>query len=88
MQQDPKIDIRLDRHGEPDVEYYLAKAQQLRGQTVANGLRRLGGLLLEAFNRPEWVDPARSARPQRVVQSGWPWVDLIVQGAPRRPGHA
>jgi hypothetical protein len=89
MQHDPTLDIRLDRHGEPDVAYYHAKAQQLRGQAIAAGLRRLRGWALQAFNRPALVDTAYSDRPQRLVQSGWPWVDLIVQGSmPRGSGRA
>lgn len=84
MQYENEPGVRLNAYGEPDVEYYLAQAHQMRGQALAAGFRELKACWLRALDRSWFMDQGRSSPPQKVVQSGWPWVDLIVQGTPTR----
>ena len=87
MQYENEPGVRLNANGKPDLEYYLAQAHQMRGQALAAGFRELKACWLRALDRSWSMDQGRSSPPQKVIQSGWPWVDLIVQGTPPREVH-
>ncbi len=89
MQYINESGVRLNAYGEPDVEHYLAQAQQVRSQAIAAGFRELKAWWLRALERSWSMDQGRSSPPQQLVQSGWPWVDLIMRGTPTsKAGHA
>jgi hypothetical protein len=88
MQHENEFGIHLDANGNPDVDYYVEKAYQARNQAIVDGLQTLKrwihGASKRTSSRPEGEKGAR----QRVVQSGWPWVDLILDSHPmRKTGH-
>jgi hypothetical protein len=70
-----------DSH-EPKVVHYLAVAHQMRSQVMMSGLRRLQARLRLVLDRCRTSDHGRGAPPAQLVQSGWPWVDLIMRGTP------
>ena len=79
--------VRPNAYDKPDAEDYLAQARQMRSQTIAAGFRALKAWWLRALERSWSMDQDRSSPPQQVAQSGWPWVDLIVQASPTRKVH-
>jgi hypothetical protein len=88
MQHENEFEIHLNANGNPDVDYYVEKAHQMRNQAIVDGLQALKrwihGASKSAWSRPEGDKGA----PQQVAQSGWPWVDLILETHPRRKaGH-
>ena len=89
MQDQNELRIRLDAAGEPDLDYYLGKAHEVRSQAIAAGLRNLKNRMTRAIAQA-WSSPeGQKVTRQRVVQSGWPWVDLILDThQTRRAGHA
>jgi len=88
MQQEYNIDIRLNKFGEPDVDYYIAKAHQMRNEAIGMGFGTLKAWLLNVLDRVRSRDQADSHAPRRVVRSDWPWVDLILQSHPTQKGPA
>jgi hypothetical protein len=82
MQREHDFDIRLNSFGEPDVDYYIAKAHKLRSQAIGTGFSAFKVWLLNYLDRVWFPDQAHSHAPRRVVQSDWPWVDLILQSHP------
>ena len=88
MQYESEIDVRLNEYGAPDVEYYLARAHKERSQAIAAGFGALKTWLIETLDNAWFPDQQHSKPLQRVVQSDWPWVDMILQGPPnRKAGH-
>jgi hypothetical protein len=88
MEQEKEFTVRLNSHGEPDVDYYIAQAHKMRGEAIASGFRVFRNWLTKALDRAWFPDTAHSEPRRRVVQSDWPWVDLILQGTPnRKAGH-
>ena len=88
MQDDNEFEIHLNANGNPDVDYYVEKAYQMRNQAILDGLqalkRWLHGTSKSTLSRPE----GQKSAGQRAVQSGWPWVDLILESHPtRKAGH-
>ncbi len=89
MQDQNEFRIHLDAAGDPDIDYYLNRAQQMRSQAIASGLRALKNRMTKAIAQA-WSSPeGQKVTRQRVVQSGWPWVDLILDThRTHRAGHA
>jgi len=82
MQQKYDFDIRLNKFGEPDVDYYVAKAHKMRSQAIGTGFAVFTAWLKKALDRAWFPDQAHSQPPRRLVHSDWPWVDLILQSHP------
>ena len=87
MQQENEYGVRLNEYGEPDVDYYVARAHTIRSQAIATAFRAFKAWLIKALDRSWFPDQGHRAPAQRVIQSDWPWVDLILQGAPDRKTH-
>lgn len=88
MQYESEIEIRLNEHGQPDVDYYIARAHKMRSQAIGTGFGVFKAWLVKALDRAWFPDQAHSKPRQRVIQSDWPWVDMILQGSPSsKIGH-
>jgi len=88
MKQENKFDIRMNQFGEPDIDYYVAKAHQMRSEAIGSGFAALKVWLIGFLDRSWFPDQAHSEPRRRVVHSDWPWVDMILQGTPdRKIGH-
>ena len=88
MQHENEFEIHLNANGNPDVDYYVEKAYQMRNQAIAAGFRAAKNwmyrVLQDAWSRQE----GQKGSNEQVAQSGWPWVDLILETHPRRKtGH-
>ena len=84
MQHENEHGIRVNKAGEPDVDYYEKKAYSMRDEAIAAGFRAVGNWMYRTL-RNVW--PSRKGQKgtrQHVVQSGWPWVDLILDSHPMR----
>lgn len=84
MKQENKLDIRMNQLGEPDIDYYVAKAHQMRGEAIGAGFAALKVWLIEFLDRSWFPDQEHSEPRRRVIHSDWPWVDMIIQGTPDR----
>ena len=88
MQREYDFDIRLNKFGEPDVDYYIAEAHKMRRQAIVAGFGIFRAWLKKTLGRAWFRDPVQSASPRRVGRSDWPWVDLILQSHTRKKaGH-
>ncbi len=54
-------DIKLNRFGNPDVDYYLREAERLRAQAVSVMFRNLARWLSKTFRKGQ-ERPMRAAR--------------------------
>ena len=89
MQHENQNGIRLNAAGEPDLDYYIAKAHGMRSQAIATGLRAAKHWVYRTVENAWSSQEGQKGTRQRVVQSGWPWVDLILESHPmRKTGHA
>ncbi|MGB5453520.1 MAG: hypothetical protein WBM59_00325 [Sedimenticolaceae bacterium] len=88
MQYENEINVRLNQYGEPDVEYYLANAHQIRSQAIGTWLKAFAQWVTRTLDDAWFPDQQHQKPLQRVVQSDWPWVDMIMQGTNRKAGHA
>jgi len=89
MKDENEFEIRLNEHGEPDVDFYMARAHRLRSEAVATGFQGLGTWFVEMIDRSWFPNKGQTAPRRRVVtQSEWPWVDLILQSTPDRTRRA
>jgi len=89
MQYENEFGIHLNANGNPDVDYYVEKAHQMRKQAIVDGLQTLArwmrGASKSTWSRQEGEKGTR----QRGAQSGWPWVDLILETRhTNKTGHA
>ena len=84
MQHENEFRIQLNNHGAIDVDYYVNRAHALRSQAIGTGLQAFKTWLLGVVDRAWFPDKEHSHAPRRVVQSDWPWVDLILQSHPNR----
>jgi len=87
MKDEKQIAMRLNAHGEPDVDYYIARAHQMRSAAIATGFVAFKTWLVAFLDRSWFPDKDHTEARQRVIQSDWPWVDLILQSAPDRKVH-
>ena len=88
MRHENQHGIRLNAAGEPDLDYYMANAHQMRSQAIAEGLRAARNLAYRKLQNAWSSQEGQKGVRQRVVQSGWPWVDLVLDTHPmRKPGH-
>ncbi len=89
MQHENQNGMRLNAAGEPDVDYYIAKAHGMRSQAIATGFRAAKHWVYRTLENAWSSQEGQKGTRQRVVQSGWPWVDLILDSHPmRKTGHA
>ena len=51
MQQEYDFDIRLNKFGEPDVDYYVAKAHKMRSQAIGTGFGVFKAWLKKTLDR-------------------------------------
>ena len=88
MKDENELGIRLNVHGVTDVDYYIAQAHKQRSEAIGRGFKAFRTWLVTLFDR-SWFPAQGPTEPrQRVVQSDWPWVDMILQGTPNRKiGH-
>jgi len=84
MKDENESGIRLNEFGETDVDYYIAKGHQMRSEAIGTGFRAFKTWLIGFLDRSWFPDQAHTEPRQRVVQSDWPWVDMILQGTPNR----
>lgn len=88
MKYENEFGIRLNEHGVTDVDYYVARAHKERSEAIGRGFKAFKAWLLRVVKRTGLPSQEQSERPKQVVQSGWPWVDMILQGTPnRKAGH-
>ena len=88
MQHENEIRVRLNAAGEPDTDYYVNKAHSMRSQTIAAGFHAARNWMYRALQDAWSSQEGQKGTRQRVVQSGWPWVDLILETHPmRKAGH-
>lgn len=84
MQHENENGIRLNAAGNPDVDYYENKAHSMRNEAIGTGLRAAKNWIYGTLKRTRSSQEGqKGARPQ-AVQSGWPWVDLILEKNPMR----
>lgn len=88
MKDDNELRIRLNAYNEVDVDFYIARAHEMRSQAFATAFRSFKAWLIERMDRSWFPDKANEAPRRRIIQSDWPWVDLILQSAPDRTRHA
>ena len=88
MKDQNEFEIRLNEFGETDVDYYVAKAHKMRSEAIGTGFKAFKAWLLSVLDRAWFPPQGQSEPPKRVIQSDWPWVDMILQGTPNRKiGH-
>jgi len=71
MQQEYDFDIRLNKFGNPDVDYYIAEAHKMRNEAIGTGFRACKAWLLNYLDRVSFRDQAYRHPPRRVVNSDW-----------------
>ena len=86
MKDENKHEIHLNANGAPDVDYYVAKAHELRNEAMLAGLRAIKAWLFKKHT-PAPQKAGTQAR-RSATQSGWPWVDMILQNTTDRTRHA
>lgn len=84
MQHENENGIRLNAAGETDVDYYMNKAHSIRSQAIATGFRAAKDWIYRKVENAWSSQEDQKGTRQRVVQSGWPWVDLILEAHPTR----
>lgn len=84
MKYENEFDIRLNEFGEPDVDYYVARAHEMRSEAIGAGFKAFKTWLIGFLDRSWFPGQGHSEPRQRVVQSDWPWVDMILQGTQNR----
>ena len=84
MKDENEFGVRLNEHGVTDVDYYVARAHKERSEAIRRGFKAFRTWLIALLDRSRFPDQAHTEPRQRVVQSDWPWVDMILQGTPDR----
>jgi hypothetical protein len=88
MQYEYDFSVRLNEFGEPDVDYYVAQAHKMRSEAIAMGFEAFKAWLMKSLDRAWFPDAEHSEPRRRIVQSDWPWVDMILQSHPnQKAGH-
>lgn len=88
MKDENESGIRLNEFGETDVDYYIARGHEMRSEAIGTGLKAFKVWLISILDRAWFPPEGQSAPRKRVVQSDWPWVDMILEGTPNRKiGH-
>lgn len=67
MQFEYDCDIQLNESGEPDVDYYIAKAHEMRGEAISTAFATFKVWLSNCVDRVRSPDRAHSHAPRRVV---------------------
>ena len=87
MKDENEFEIRLNKYGEVDIDYYVAKAHQMRDEAILSGLRAVKNGLMKLLQRSTAKAGQDAEARAASVQSGWPWVDLILRDTPNRSAH-
>ena len=67
MQLEYDCDIQLNSFGEPDVDYYIVKAHEMRSEAIIAGFGAFKVWLSNCLNRVWSPDRAHGHAPRRVV---------------------
>jgi hypothetical protein len=67
MQLEYDCDIQLNKFGEPDVDYYITKAHEMRGEAIGTAFATVKVWLLKCLDRVWSPDRPHSHAPRRVV---------------------
>ena len=89
MKDENEFEIRRNRYGDVDMNYYVAKAHKMRDEAIRDMFRAARDRVMQALRVSRRQDAVHGKPHQDTAQSGWPWVDLILRGtADRTPHHS
>jgi hypothetical protein len=87
MKDENACDIQLNQYGKPDIDYYLEKAHKMRSEAIFAGFRAVKTWLTQALGLSRHHEKGTAKPRPSGVQSGWPWVDLILRDTQNRTAH-
>ncbi len=67
MQDETDCDVRLNSFGEPDVDYYIVKAHEMRNEAIRTGFGAFTAWVANCLDRVWSPDRAHRHAPRRVA---------------------